>query len=175
MNIYLVRHGETDWNKKRILMGRADVPLNSDGIMQAEATAKKLAKVDFDVCFYSPQLRARKTAKIICEERRIEIIKDDLLMETDAGDFSGKNLDEIDWDAYSKDSSVESGMHVMARALAFMNRLNNLVADNVLIVSHSGLIKNLAFILRGGKPEDYSWDEQPNIGNAEIVKIEWKK
>ena len=58
MKIYLVRHGETEWNVLRRVQGSMDAPLTENGIQQAKNVAKRLAKVDFAAAFASPQMRA---------------------------------------------------------------------------------------------------------------------
>ena len=59
MDIYLIRHGETDWNKKRKLQGQVDIPLNEFGKLLAKETAPALADVPFAVCYTSPLKRDR--------------------------------------------------------------------------------------------------------------------
>lgn len=54
MDIYLMRHGETDWNKSRRLQGQSDIPLNKYGVELAEKTAAALRDVPFDMAFSSP-------------------------------------------------------------------------------------------------------------------------
>ena len=54
MKIYMIRHGETDWNKKRKLQGQVDIPLNEFGKLLAKETAPALADVSFAVCYASP-------------------------------------------------------------------------------------------------------------------------
>lgn len=54
MKIYMIRHGETDWNKKRKLQGQVDIPLNEFGKLLAKETAPALADVPFAVCYHKP-------------------------------------------------------------------------------------------------------------------------
>ena len=63
--IYIVRHGQTDWNVEGRNQGRTDIELNETGIKQAEEIAKKLEGKKFDMVFSSPLKRAYKTAQII--------------------------------------------------------------------------------------------------------------
>ena len=65
MDIYIIRHGETEWNTLRRLQGRSDTELNEVGIRLAEITAEALAEIPFDIAFSSPLKRAYKTAEII--------------------------------------------------------------------------------------------------------------
>ena len=76
--IYIVRHGETDWNKEHRIQGHVDIPLNDQGKLDAKKAKDKLKKVKFDVVFSSPLSRAYETAKIITDN---EIIIDKRLME----------------------------------------------------------------------------------------------
>ena len=64
MKIYMIRHGETDWNKKRKLQGQVDIPLNEFGKLLAKETAPALADVPFAVCYTSPLKRAAETARL---------------------------------------------------------------------------------------------------------------
>ena len=58
MKLYIVRHGETDWNKERRIQGQADIPLNGFGRHLAEETGKGLSDIAFDICISSPLSRA---------------------------------------------------------------------------------------------------------------------
>ena len=89
MDIYLIRHGETDYNKGRRLQGVTDIPLNERGIALAEQTARELLEIRFDKIFTSPLVRAKKTAEIIRGERKIPIIVTDGLREISFGDYEG--------------------------------------------------------------------------------------
>lgn len=68
---YFVRHGETDWNKQKILMGQTDIPLNATGIAQAESVAKVLAGYPLDKIYASPLMRAYATAQILTANRQV--------------------------------------------------------------------------------------------------------
>ena len=75
MKIYLIRHGETDWNLEQRLQGATDIPLNENGLELARETAKGLQDVPFDVVYTSPLTRARQTAEIIRGHRNIPLIE----------------------------------------------------------------------------------------------------
>jgi probable phosphoglycerate mutase len=64
-SFYFVRHGETDWNKAKKIMGQSDIPLNENGILQAQAVAEKIQALAIDVIVSSPLKRAWTTAEII--------------------------------------------------------------------------------------------------------------
>ena len=65
MKLYIVRHGETVWNRHHKVQGVADIPLAENGILLAEKTGEALKNVSFDLCITSPLVRARKTAELI--------------------------------------------------------------------------------------------------------------
>ena len=85
MNIYIARHGETIWNKSRLLQGSKDIELCDDGRAIAYERAKQIADVDFDIVYSSPLKRAYETACILRGDRDIPIIKDDRLREVNFG------------------------------------------------------------------------------------------
>ena len=70
MKIYMIRHGETDWNKKRKLQGQVDIPLNEFGKLLAKETAPALADVPFAVCYTSPLQYRRNTKGESPESRK---------------------------------------------------------------------------------------------------------
>lgn len=96
--LFLVRHGETEWNRARRIQGRTDIPLNDTGRAQARATGRLLARRrHWDGVITSPLNRARETAAIIAEELGLpEPEVDDALVERDYGDAEGLSFAEID-------------------------------------------------------------------------------
>lgn len=73
--VYMIRHGETDWNKAHRLQGWSDIPLNERGRAQAACAAKMMASVPLDVIYTSPLKRAVETADIIRGERDIPFLQ----------------------------------------------------------------------------------------------------
>ena len=90
--IYIIRHGQTENNKAKLLQGRSDIPLNKDGIRQAEAAAKWFCdqQIRIDSVYSSPLIRAVETAKIIAPEAPLFI--EDRLIEMDYGPYEGMDL-----------------------------------------------------------------------------------
>lgn len=95
MEIFLVRHGETEWNRQRRLQGRTDIPLNDAGLAEARKAAKALRDVNFDRIFTSPLQRARKTAEILRGSREIPITAEPLLIEVSFGIGEGIQLHTV--------------------------------------------------------------------------------
>jgi len=102
--IYITRHGQTNWNVLRKVMGKIDEPLNEKGIEQAHLTKESLKDLEINLIICSPLLRARQTAEIINEVLNIEIIYDNRLLERDYGEFEGMETKNFDfwkyWDYY---------------------------------------------------------------------------
>ena len=93
--LYLVRHGETEWNNKSITQGQSESVLTQTGIEQAEVTAVNLKDIHFDAIFSSDLIRTQETAKIIKLDRDIVIQTSRLLRERNYGRFEGKHSSEF--------------------------------------------------------------------------------
>ena len=91
MKFYVVRHGETVWNKLHKVQGAADIPLAPNGVHLAEQTGEALKNVPFDLCITSPLVRARKTAELILEKqpKQVPVIEDARIQEINFGDLEG--------------------------------------------------------------------------------------
>lgn len=87
--LYIMRHGLTDWNEKRKLQGKTDIPLNEAGIKMAQEAAIACRDVHFDICYCSPLCRALETANILLKDRNIPIVTDERLMEMSFGIYEG--------------------------------------------------------------------------------------
>lgn len=103
--IYIIRHGQTDMNKKRVLQGRSDYPLNGDGVAQAEEAREvfRAAGISFDRIWSSPLQRAVQTAVIAAggslpqegdgdAALQVPIETDERLLEMDYGPYEGTSL-----------------------------------------------------------------------------------
>ena len=154
MFIYLVRHGETDWNRQRRIQGSSDIPLNSTGRAQAKTTGELLASRTWNGIFASPLSRAMETARIIASEIGLEAPGTlPAVVERNYGDAEGRTASEVDA-LYPGDAEVpgrESREAVIERALP---ALVQLAEDNhgksIIVVAHGGVI---ASILAAVAPE----------------------
>lgn len=90
MLIYLMRHGQTEWNVSFRMQGRSDVPLNEVGLEQARKAAAGMRQIPFDCILSSPLMRARQTAEIIAEGRQVPVRVVPCLAELDFGALEGK-------------------------------------------------------------------------------------
>ena len=94
--LYIIRHGETEWNKIGRYQGITDVPLNDNGIAQAKACANALKDVYFDRILSSDLSRALVTAETIRGNRNVDITVDSRLREIDFGDWEKLLFSEIE-------------------------------------------------------------------------------
>jgi 2,3-bisphosphoglycerate-dependent phosphoglycerate mutase len=97
--LVLVRHGESEWNKKNLFTGWRDIDLSENGIAEARAAGRKLKAqgIRFDVAFTSALTRAQRSLDFMLEEmgqKNIPVIRDQALNERDYGDLAGLNKDD---------------------------------------------------------------------------------
>jgi broad specificity phosphatase PhoE len=155
MKVYIVRHGQTDWNLAERAQGRVDIPINETGVKQAEALRDKIADIDFDICYCSPLIRAKQTAEIIVNGK-CEIETDDLLMERSFGKLEGTSPG-VEWlkywqlDCDLEDTGMEPLSDVFARTKKFLEKIQarHSKDDVILVVGHGGALKTLHFNLVG--------------------------
>lgn len=113
MTIYLIRHGETAANKKRVLQ-MPDSPLSDRGIEQAEMLSRRLENDNITQVFASDYPRAHHTAQIVNEHHRQAIQTTELLRERHFGDWRGKAYDEVSKDRLNGDLSPPNGENTEA-------------------------------------------------------------
>ena len=160
MKLYLVRHGQTDYNLlNKFAGGKIDVPLNEKGLNQAKETKEILKNYDIDLIICSPMKRTRQTAEIINEDRHIEIIFDERLRERDLGELENKFHSEVNRDNhwnyyYDNPYDLESIKSVEERTFSFINDIKEKYNNRkILVVGHSGPFR-LFDVYFYGIPED---------------------
>jgi len=172
--LVLVRHGESEWNKKNLFTGWRDVDLTEAGIAEARAAGRKLKAqgLRFDVAFTSALIRAQHSLDLMLEELRqqaIPVFKDQALNERDYGDLVGLNKDDAraKWGAeqvliWRRSYDVappggESLKDTAARVLPYyigemLPRL--LRGDNVLVAAHGNSLRALVMVLERLSPQE---------------------
>ncbi len=93
--VYLVRHGETEWNKSGQFRGQADLSLNLRGLEQARLLANFFSPLDIDAVYSSPLKRARQTAEIIAESKNLKLQMHSGFIDVDYGGWQGLTLKEV--------------------------------------------------------------------------------
>lgn len=95
MKIYLIRHGQTDWNIQGKIQGSCDIPLNETGIRQAVQLTEGMKSRPVTRIFSSTLSRAMETARAVSRSQNVEIIPMDSLMEMGFGKWEGMTRDEM--------------------------------------------------------------------------------
>ncbi|MCG3181248.1 MAG: Phosphoserine phosphatase 1 [Phycisphaerae bacterium] len=93
--LYIVRHGQTAWNRDKVFRGSIDVPLSEVGVEQARAAARRLADVPLAACYASPMGRARETARLIAAPHGLEVAVEPGLMDLNNGQWEGKTERDV--------------------------------------------------------------------------------
>ena len=143
--LYLVRHGETNWNRQKRIQGLTDIPLNDTGRDQAKATGTLLARRRWDAVVSSPLSRARETANIIAVVLGLdEPTTMDAIVERNYGAAEGLNWGEVERD-FPRGTDVpgrESREQVSARVVPALIRLaEQRPGQALVVVSHGGAIR----------------------------------
>ena len=178
--ILLVRHGETDWNKERRIMGREPIGLNENGRRQARELREGLSDIGIEAVYSSPVARALETAEILCQGRSLAPIPEEGLVEVHYGEWVGKTFMEVrampGYVPYTQrlDTPVAPGgetlYQVRDRAMAFLSHVSELHLDgNILIVSHADWIK-CVFMQLLSIPFEKIWSLR--IDNATVCVLE---
>lgn len=158
MKLFIVRHGETEENKKKIVQGHFHGTLSEEGLNQISKLASRLKDENFDFIFSSDLDRARITAEGIGKfHLNVPLILKEDLRERDWGDFEGKNLRESeDWIKIEnfpdkqKEYGVETIEEGIVRAHSVFDFLvNNYPDKNILLVSHGSFISMMISLILG--------------------------
>lgn len=181
--LYIMRHGKTDWNERRKLQGITDIPLNDSGRQMAKEAAEEYKDVHFDICFCSPLVRAKETAKILLEGRDVPIVFDDRLKEMGFGTFEGvENCFDIPdspikvFFFHPEDYNVpveggESLDLVFERVKDFLDETALPLVEagkDVLIVAHGALNSCIVSTVRK-LPREQLWSE--GIPNCKLIRL----
>lgn len=184
---YIVRHGETDWNVKKIIQGQSDIPLNTQGEIQAKDIGEKLKHIHFNLAFSLDLLRTKRTAEIILLERKIAVQTTKVLRERYFGSYEGKSSDQLladldklitentslkkeEWAKIKVSPDMESDEEVLQRLIPFLREVAVANANkNVLIASHGGIMRVLLIHLGFGTFETLTFR---SIKNTAYIKLE---
>ena len=149
MKIYVFRHGETDWNAVHRIQGREDIPLNANGIAQADAAGRGVkGKIFPEYMVVSPLSRAKVTGEIIAGYIGIDrIYVEEDLTECDYGNMSGKIVEDI-YDAVCPDE--EPREIAGARFLRVLDKYTSLYDSDFAVVSHGGTINAALYCISDG-------------------------
>lgn len=160
--VYLVRHGETEWNNSGRYQGHSDVALSSQGRRQAELLRERLRHISFDAVYSSDLLRARETAAIIAAVHGLNVKTDEAFREINFGAWEGLTYREIvaafphEWESWRWDPANvvipggESFRQVKERVWrAFRMMVEREKGHNLLLVAHGGSLRALICAVLG--------------------------
>jgi broad specificity phosphatase PhoE len=144
--LWLIRHGETEWSRNRRHTGRTDLALLPDGEAAARALAPRLVGVSFDLVLSSPLIRARRTAELAGLTPQLE----PLAVEWDYGEYEGITTAQIQdrdpgWSIWSSPiPGGESLAQVAQRADAVITRIRTQAPKRAALVAHAHFLRILA-------------------------------
>lgn len=152
-HVFLVRHGQTEWNVIQKVMGKTPIPLNELGRAQASVAGEVLKEVSVDALFHSPYLRTTETAARIAHfHPNLALEPHVALAEVNYGDWEGKSFEELRgheaFAQYFSDPALaripggETMAEVQTRVVSLIEHCREqYVGQNVVLVSHSDVIK----------------------------------
>lgn len=151
--IYIVRHGQTNWNISKRLQGHNPIPINENGRKEADNVRRKIELLNFDKIISSDLLRAIQTTEIINKHLSKDVILDSRLRSVDYGTLEGRFISDIsqeEWALYNSTPTffnAESTENVYLRIKSFFDEQFS-KNENVLIVAHGGTLRIISYYLR---------------------------
>ncbi|MBU3155292.1 alpha-ribazole phosphatase [Clostridium estertheticum] len=184
MNIYLLRHGQTEENRKGSYYGNLDISLNEIGVAQGNKAKDFFSDIKLDRVYVSDKKRTLEMAKLALGLKEMEIIQDSRINETNFGDFEGKTYEEIkkfypkeclcwtnNWKEFVPPKG-ESYIELCMRVKSFMDNIKKLDFDNILICAHSGVIRAIYCYIMD-ENIDLFWKFGCKNGDISIIKYEY--
>ena len=152
--LYLIRHGETEWNRNGRYQGWSDIELSDEGLEQAELLAKRFSFLPLDALYVSPVKRAMQTAEPLAKEKGLTYQVDEHFKEINFGEWEGHTIGELT-EKYGKpytDFFANPFLHSMPGEGSFQTVSKRAMAgyeeimkkhkgERVAIVSHGGLLR----------------------------------
>ncbi|MEG1059775.1 MAG: histidine phosphatase family protein [Clostridia bacterium] len=157
MKIFVLRHGQTDWNIESKLLGKTDLPINQEGRYQALAVLSKIKKLDYNLVICSPKKRTRQTCNTVNREKNSYVIYNEKIVERSFGALEGKYAKDIEnlnmyWDYNLNlvEKNVEPIKDFLSRVYSFMDEMRQTYHDkNILIVTHGGVCRAIKCYVEG--------------------------
>ena len=182
MKLYVMRHGQTDWNAAGKVQGCTDIELNENGVEQAQKAREKFNQCEIDVILCSPLKRTRKTAEIVNQDKQVPIVFEERLKERNFGDLEGKRPEKYQqkftnaWNCLlnTKEDNIEPVVDLCDKVWGFLDEVKEKYQDkNVLLVTHGAISHVILAYFEG--IEDDGTMRMSGMGNCEIREFEWNK
>ena len=171
-----MRHGETDWNKKKLVQGRKDIPLNEYGRHLARETSYGMRQYQIDLAYTSPLQRAKETAEILLEGRNIPLYEDQRIQEISFGLYEGMSCVDKTKEENLAPEDAESVEQLYERTGEFLKSLEEskkLKDKNLLISTHGAAMTAMLNRMRGSLSVEHFWkNEVPPNCSVTIVELE---
>ncbi len=175
--LFLIRHGQTDWNLAGKIQGHADIPLNVTGKEQAKKVAQHLKKKQAALAaLYSSDLqRAHQTAQEIAAVFALEIILAADLREGHYGKMEGLTKKEwhdlyghFDWLTLPEEIGAEPREKVLERVMKYLHAIvQKHKGQHIVVVTHGGAIRSILTHL------GHNVEELPEVTNESIINFTW--
>lgn len=180
--IYVTRHGQTDWNLEKKVMGRCDIPLNENGKEQAKIVRDFLENTPIDKIICSPLLRAKETAWIINEKKQVEIVYDNRFIERDFGELEGLTTQDFDfygfWNYYQNNhyQSAENIQVFFQRVYEVLDDITTTYnKEDILIVAHGGVSIPIDCYFRETIPTGSFIEQNMVLENCQVKAYQKRK
>ena len=188
--IFLIRHGETEWNKIGRLQGHSDVKLSPEGIRQAQLLAEHAPFRTFDAIYSSDLSRAVNTAKILAAKFHLRVVEERGLREVNFGEWEGKTADELrddpDFQSWlAGDNTVkpprgESNADFVRRICkifeSIVEGLMKTGTTECAIVTHGGVIMTLLAVYGLPQAKPFEWTMDNGYGySLRVTPMLWQR
>lgn len=176
MKLYVVRHGQTDWNVQNKVCGITDVELTEEGKAQAEKVADTLSGNHIDLILSSPLKRAMQTAEIISRKCGTDLQVESRLTEQNYGIYEGVDRANERFLQNKRQFAFrypggESMMQVAYRIYGLLDRLKETYSEkNILLVTHGGVCRVIKTYFEDMTNDAFFRYSPPNVG-LEIYEI----
>ncbi len=169
---YIVRHGQTDWNKEGRRQGHADITLNEQGISEAQALAQTLKHISFDLIYSSDLQRAYKTAALVINQDHLVVEKERALRECHYGRLEGKTTEELTLLSIEEKQEIESAESIQNRVFHFLNKVaQENTGQTILIVTHAGVMRNIIVKILNLD----SLAKEIKLANCAVLKVKYNQ
>ena len=184
MKLYLIRHGQTDWNVAGKIQGCHDIPLNETGRKQAQYLAEGMRNRPVTHIYSSPQIRALETARAIAASQGVEVTTLPGLREVEFGDWEGmtwKEIEERDPERYARWVATpaevtppggESRAQIYERIGQAVNTIIKEAKGDVAVVSHgAALVYTVSYMFRN----EVGPHDEIIVKNVSITTVEYDR
>ncbi|RTZ68795.1 MAG: histidine phosphatase family protein [Aquificaceae bacterium] len=181
MRIYLLRHAQSEGNKRGLFQGSLDFPLSEEGKLQAQRAGEFLKRFEFDLVVSSPQKRALQTARIVADILGLKLKVDERLREISYGVLEGKSHREVEnWSEYQKwlENPVKNPLQgvdpmdkLQERVESFLNEVPQW-GKSVLAVTHGGIVRAIICTV-GNLGMENLW--RFSVSNVSLSLVELKR